>query len=339
MASFFKRQSLNTPSPSERILTYAVLILWLGICLLPIYWLIVTSLKLQGDVYGGPRYIPFVDFQPSFNAWRYVFLETPIARPYINTVVISTSSTAIALILGASAAYSLVRFRFRPKIGLVVTFVLCATGGIAAALAGVPFALAAASAIALYIIVALTVGRRFSASFKNNDIAFWIISQRILPPVAVVIPIYFLFLNLNLLNTHISLIATYTAANLPIVVWLLRDFFNSIPVELEESALVDGANRLQTFFKIVLPLAIPGLVATFIFTLVFAWNEYIFTLFLSRSDTQTLPLLVAAQQNTRGTQWWNLSVLVLIMIVPVIVMAIILERFIQRGILIGAVKG
>ena len=140
------------------------------------------------------------------------------------------------------------------------------------------------------------------------------------------IPIYFLFLNLNLLDSYLALVLTYAAANLPIVVWLLRDFFNGIPLELDESALVDGANRFQVFYKIILPLSVPGLVATFIFTLVFAWNEYIFALFISRGGTQTLPLLVAAQQNTRGTQWWDLSVLVLIMILPVILIAILLER-------------
>jgi multiple sugar transport system permease protein len=160
-----------------------------------------------------------------------------------------------------------------------------------------------------------------------------------LPPVAVVIPIYVFFQQLNMLDTHSALIITYLAVNLPIVVWLMRDYFLTIPLELEECAQIDGASRFRTFWSIVLPLAVPGLVATFLFVLVFAWNEYLLALFLSGAESQTLPLTVAAQNATRGPQWWYMSVLILIMIVPVILIAILLERYIARGLLVGAVKG
>jgi len=176
-------------------------------------------------------------------------------------------------------------------------------------------------------------------ALRNNDIAFWMISQRILPPVAVVIPIYLLFQQLRLLDTRTALIITYVAVNMPIVVWLLRDYFESIPIELEESAAIDGASRFRIFRTIVLPLSVPGLVATFLFVLVFAWNEYLLALFLSSSQSQTMPLTVAAQNATRGPQWWYMSVLILIMIIPVVLMAILLERYIARGLLVGAVKG
>jgi multiple sugar transport system permease protein len=165
------------------------------------------------------------------------------------------------------------------------------------------------------------------------------ISQRMLPPVAVVIPIYIFFQQLDLLDTWAALIIAYVASHLPIVVWLMRDYFQSVPLELEESAAIDGASRYRTFRSIVVPLAVPGLVATFLFVLVFAWNEYLIALFLTSANAQTLPLTVAAQNATRGPQWWYMSVLILIMIVPVIAMAIALERFIARGLLVGAVKG
>ena len=119
----------------------------------------------------------------------------------------------------------------------------------------------------------------------------------------------------------------------------MRDYFDGIPKELEESAAIDGANRYVTFFQVVLPLVVPGLVATFLFVLVFAWNEYLLALFLTNANSQTMPLFVSAQNATRGPQWWYLSVLVLIMIVPVIGIAIVLERYIARGLLVGAVKG
>src|SRR5258705_7376616 len=117
------------------------------------------------------------------------------------------------------------------------------------------------------------------------------------------------------------------------------DFFVGVPKEIEESAQIDGATRFAILFGIVMPLVAPGIVATGLLVLILSWNEYLFALFLSTANAQTMPLLVAAQNATRGPQWWNMSVLILIMILPVILMAVILERFISRGILTGAVKG
>jgi multiple sugar transport system permease protein len=153
-----------------------------------------------------------------------------------------------------------------------------------------------------------------------------------------VIPIYVLFQNLDLLDTRTALVITYTAVNLPIVVWLMRDYFNTIPLELDESAKMDGASHFRIFRSILLPLSIPGLVATFLLIFVFAWNEYLLALFLTSANAQTMPLTVAAQNATRGPQWWYMSVLIMIMIAPVIVLAVALERRISRGLLVGAVK-
>jgi multiple sugar transport system permease protein len=113
----------------------------------------------------------------------------------------------------------------------------------------------------------------------------------------------------------------------------------TIPITLEECAAIDGASRYRIFWSIVLPLSVPGLVATFLLVVVLIWNEYLFALFLSSAKAQTLPLTVAAQNATRGPQWWYMSVLILIMIIPVTTMAIVLERYIARGLLIGAIKG
>src|SRR6266540_1226066 len=157
--------------------------------------------------------------------------------------------------------------------------------------------------------------------------------------VAVGIPIYVLFQHVGLLDTRTALVITYAATNLPIVVWLMRDYFNRLPWELEEAAFVDGASTFRVFRSITLPLSIPGLVATFLIVFVFAWNEYLLALFLSSADAQTMPLTVAAQNATRGPQWWYMSVLIQIMILPVIALAIGLERVISRGLLVGAVKG
>ncbi|TME81528.1 MAG: carbohydrate ABC transporter permease [Chloroflexi bacterium] len=293
------------------VLSYLLLGGWAIVVLFPLYWLAITSLKTPIQVNAGPFYIPFRDFQPTLESWRYIIVDlgADTFRPYLNTVVVGLTSTTITVLLGSMAAYGLVRMRYRVRLGAIACFI----GALAVAVA--------------------------ERALGNDDIAFWMISQRMLPPVAAVIPIYILFQQLGLLDTWGALIIAYVAAHLPIVVWLMRDYFHSIPLELEESAAVDGASPYRVFRSIVLPLAVPGLVATFLFVLVFAWNEYLLALFLTSANAQTMPLTVAAQNATRGPQWWYMSVLIMIMIIPVIAMAIVLERFIARGLLVGAVKG
>jgi multiple sugar transport system permease protein len=203
----------------------------------------------------------------------------------------------------------------------------------------VPWEIAIAAGLGLFLILWHITRSRFQRSVANEDVAFWMISQRILPPVAVVIPIYVMFQRLGLLDTRVALIVTYTAVNLPIAVWLMRDYFRHISTELEESAAIDGASPYRILWSVVLPLSTPGLAATFLLVLVFSWNEYLLALFLTSANAQTLPLTIAAQNATRGPQWWYMSVLILIMITPVIAAAIALERYIARGLLVGALKG
>jgi multiple sugar transport system permease protein len=338
----FRRRSINALSPARMALSYLALGAWAVVVLLPLYWLVVTSLKLPIQVAQGPFYIPFIDFKPSLDAWYYILagdLSRDTLRTYTNTLVVAPSSAILALLFGTAAAYGLVRFEYRPRVGAILSFIGCIILTIIAVALSVPWQVAVAAGLAIFVIVVVTIGRRFKRSLSNEDIAFWMISQRMLPPIAVVIPIYILFQRLNLLDTRTALIITYVAANLPIVIWLMRDYFRTIPIELEECAAIDGASRYRVFWSIVLPLSVPGLVATFLFVLVFAWNEYLLALFLSGAKAQTLPYVISSQNATRGPQWWNMSVLILIMILPVIGMAIALERYISRGLLVGAVKG
>ena len=321
--------------------SYVLLGAWAIVVLFPLYWLAVTSLKTPIEVNSGPFYLPFRDFKPTLESWRYIFvdLREDTFRPYLNTVVVGLTSTALTLLLGSMAAYGLVRMRYRVRLGAVASFVAALAVAVVAVIVGAPWQLAAIGGVGLFLLLLQTVARRFRWALGNDDVAFWMISQRMLPPVAVVIPIYIFFQQLGLLDTWPALIISYVASHLPIVVWLMRDYFQSVPIELEESAAIDGASRYRVFRSVVLPLSVPGLVATFLFVLVFAWNEYLIALFLTSANAQTLPLTVAAQNATRGPQWWYMSVLILIMIVPVIAMAIALERYIARGLLVGAVKG
>ncbi|HBI29174.1 MAG TPA: hypothetical protein DDY54_06010, partial [Deltaproteobacteria bacterium] len=196
------------------------------------------------------------------------------------------------------------------------------------------------SIILVLLVIGWSTAHWLKSSIGNADILFWIISQRILPPVVVVLPIYIMFQRIGLLDTHLALILTYAVVNLPIVVWLMHDFISTIPLDLEESAQLDGASRLQIFWEIVLPLSRPGLAATTLLTLILSWNEYLLATFLSTTKAQTMPLMVAAQiTQERGIYWWNMAVVIIIMIIPVVAMAFVLQRFIAKGVLLGAVKG
>ncbi len=175
--------------------------------------------------------------------------------------------------------------------------------------------------------------------WDNDNIAFWIISQRFLPPAIFIVPFVLLYNQFGLIDTYAGLILAYTMFNIPFAVWIMRDFFNSLPIDLEESARVDGATRWQAFYRIVLPLSAPGLVAVAIFSFIFSWNEYLFALMLSNFKAITMPVLIAGQNNTRGIEWWFISALTLTAVAPVIIIGLLLERFITRGLTAGAIKG
>jgi multiple sugar transport system permease protein len=340
--ALFEPRRLGQHSVAAGALVYALLATWTLVIVFPLYWIAVTSFKEPIAVSDGPYYIPFVDFSPSLHAWRYIFVDIAkdTFRPYFNSVIVASASTAFAVLIGSMAAYALNRMSYKPALGSVALFVLCVALAVALpAFSGLDWRLAACIAIALFALALRALAPRFKRRLGNSDILFWVISQRILPPVVTVIPIYVMFQQVAMLDTHFALILTYTAVNLPIVVWLLYDFFQGIPLELEESAALDGASRFRIFFDIALPLAKPGLVATTLLVLILAWNEYLLALFLSTANAQTMPLLVAAQNATRGPQWWYMSVLIILMIVPVIAVTLILQKFIARGLLVGAVKG
>jgi multiple sugar transport system permease protein len=336
----FEPKRLEEIAIAPKVATYLMLGLWTLVVLFPLYWVLVTSFKIEVQVDSGPYYLPFVDFKPTLDAWNFMLLQNNTLGPYLNSIIVSLASTLLALLIGALAAYALVRIRFQVKLAAVLTFiVLLVSVVVAVAALGVPWPVAVAAAIALFLLALGTFVRRFQAAVANSDIEFWMISNRIMPPIVAVLPIYVMFQHLGLLDTRVALISTYTGVNLPIVVWLTRDFFAGIPLDLEESAEIDGASKFRVFFTIALPLVRSGLAATFMLVLILTWNEFLLALFLSNANAQTMPVLVAAQNTTRGPQWWYMSVLIVIMIAPVIMIAALLQKHIARGLLVGAVKG
>jgi multiple sugar transport system permease protein len=339
----FEPPAMGKMAPLTKLIVYGLLFFWTLFVVFPIYWVVVTSFKLPQHVNQGPVYIPFVDFDPSLHAWQALLVTDfgDTVRSYINSFVIGLGATVLCMTIGAMAAYALARIQYKPKLGVILIFVaLLIAATLASGIMGVPWYLAGAVALAVFVLLARAFARHFKATLGNGDILFWIISQRILPPIVVIIPVYMMFQAVGMVDTHLGLILAYAVANLPIVVWLMHDFFANLPIELEESAQLDGATRFGIFWDIVLPLTRPGLAATTLLVLILNWNEYLMAVFLTTSKAQTMPILVAAMNaGDRGILWWTMCVVILVMIFPVIVMAVVLQRFIAKGVLLGAVKG
>ena len=182
---------------------------------------------------------------------------------------------------------------------------------------------------------------RFDYKFwrwRNTDISFFFLSQLILPPVVLAMPFLILYKELALLDTRIGLILVYTLMVLPIVIWVMRDQFDTIPTEMEQAALVDGCSIWGAFFRIVLPIARPGMVAAFILSIVLCWNEYFFASLLTGFDAQTLPVMVASQTGSQGINWWTMAALSTVAIAPLLLIGIFLERYIVMGLTAGSGK-
>lgn len=279
---------------------YLLLILWAVICLFPIYWTITTSFKTAPNVMKGAL-IPWLDYQPAWLGWRSLGLSPEtigasstvrdeFMKRFMNSTVVSITSSALAVMLGSLAAYGLSRFSYR------------------------------------------------FGFMKNADISFFFLSQLILPPVVLALPFLVLYKELALLDTQIGLILLYTLMVLPIVIWIMRDQFSSIPTELEEAALVDGLSIWGAFFRVILPIALPGMVASFILSLVLTWNEYFFAALLTSTHANTLPVMVASQTGSQGISWWSMAALSFAAILPLIVIGVVLERYLIKGMTAGAVK-
>lgn len=283
-----------------RVLIYGTLVLWSVICLFPIYWTITTSFKIAPDVMQG-HLIPWIDFTPKWLGWRSLGLSPE--------TIFETST---------------VREEFLKR------FMNSAITSVSASLLAVVLGSLAAYGLS-----------RFSYRFgfmKNSDISFFFLSQLILPPVVLALPFLVLYKELAMLDSRIDIILLYALMVLPIVVWIMRDQFSAIPVELEEAALVDGLSAWGAFFQIVLPIALPGMVAAFILSLVLCWNEYFFAALLTSTDAKTLPVMVASQTGSQGINWWSMAALSGAAIMPLVIIGIVLERFIIKGMAAGAVK-
>ena len=284
----------------SRVLIYLALSLWTVVSLFPIYWTVTTSFKVAVDVTQG-HLIPWLDFAPKWRGWRALGLSP-------EAIVVSSPS----------------RDEFLARFGNSII------ASIGAAIGAIVIGSLAAYGLA-----------RFEYKlglWRNRDISFFFLSQLILPPVVLALPFLVLYKELALLDTKIGLIMVYMLMVLPIVIWIMRDQFMAIPFELEQAAYIDGATAWSAFFRVVLPVALPGMAAAFILSVVLCWNEYFFASLLTSTDARTLPVMVASQTGSQGIDWWSMAALSTAAILPLLGVGIFLERYIVKGLTAGAVK-
>ncbi len=273
-------------------LKYAAIAVWSLFVAAPLLWAVTTSFKTANGVTGGPTYIPWLQYEPSLQGWRTLFGGAggiDIVGPYIDSIIVTLSATAISIVLGTLAAYGLSRYDYR--MGFV----------------------------------------------KNSDIVFFFISQRIMPPIVLSIPFFLMLQFLGLLDSKLGLILVYVALLLPIAVWIMVDFFDGVPRQIDEMAMLDGLKPFEAFWKVVLPNSLPGILVAAMFCLIFGWNDFFFAFTLTFTDTQLLPVAVVAL-NSSVTPWWSLSASALVSVLPLIVIAFFVEKLLSRGTLAGAIR-
>jgi multiple sugar transport system permease protein len=172
----------------------------------------------------------------------------------------------------------------------------------------------------------------------QSNVAFWILSIRMTPAIAAIIPLFILLRTLRLLDSLAGLVLVYSTFNIPFVVWMMRGFFEDLPVELEESAMVDGCSRLGAFGRIAVVLAAPGLASTAILTFLFTWNEFVFALILTATRARTMPVAVQLFMRETGILWGHMTAAAVVMMVPTVILTFFIQRYLVRGLTFGAVK-
>jgi multiple sugar transport system permease protein len=179
----------------------------------------------------------------------------------------------------------------------------------------------------------------------GRHLGFWLLSQRMLPPVVLVIPFFLILRETGKINPrlgidqHLPLIVLYAVFNLPFVIWMMRSYFASVPAEIEESAMIDGATRLGALRQITLPLALPGLVATTVFAFIFSWTEFLFAVVFTRTNAFTLPVAIAGFTGAQGSNWGRACALAMVATLPVFILVLLVQRHFVRGLTLGAVRG
>jgi multiple sugar transport system permease protein len=270
----------------------------------PLYWILISSVKDRADVITAkPSYIPWVEFEPTLQNYRDIFISnsggagdgstvttsadiSEFRNRLFNSVVITGASTILAVLIGTLTAYAVSRFK-------------------------VPL---------------------------EDDFMFFVLSTRMLPPIVVLIPIFVLFSDFGLRDSYAGLILLYVSMNLPFVVWIMKGFFDEIPPEYEDAAMIDGYSRLQAIWKIVIPEAIPAMAATAVFSIIISWNEFVMANFLNRDAASTVPPYLNSIIGVGAVEWGRLAAASVVFVLPVIIFTFLVRNHLLRGVTFGAVR-
>jgi multiple sugar transport system permease protein len=268
---------------TSRLLHLLGLVVIVAFTLFPFYWMVSSSFKNQTDLLATP---PMWLFGPTLAHYAEIWADQKVMQAIGNSLIVATSTTALALLLGAPAAFALARFQFRGK----------------------------------------------------GDLWFWFISNRMVSPIVLALPVYLLARAAGILDTHLVLILIYLTFNLPIVVWICTDQFRSIPPDLEQAARLEGANQFDIFWRVYLPLGLPGVAVSAIFSFIFSWNELLYALVLTRSEVQTAPVVATSYMSGYEIPWGKIMATGTVIVLPVTIFALIVSRHMVRGLTMGATK-
>jgi multiple sugar transport system permease protein len=308
--------SVVEPGRAAKWIAGVLVVVYALVSMIPLLWILITGFKTPPDSIAYP---PKIFFSPSLEGYVNLFTtHTRQTREYIASLPPPETwydklVRSRNMVIAGPSKY-IPRYVNSLIIGFGSTFLAVFLGTIAA------YAFS-----------------RFRVPLKD-DLLFFILSTRMMPPIAVAIPIYLMYRAIGLIDTHIGMILLYTAVNLSLSVWLLKGFMDEIPREYEEAAMVDGYTRLQAFWKVVLPQASTGIAATAIFCLIFSWNEYAFAVLLTSGEAQTTPPFIPFIIGEGGQDWPAVAAGTTLFLIPIVVFTILLRKLLLRGITFGAVR-
>lgn len=268
----------------KRPLSYVIVVLAVVLSLFPFVWLLLTSLKPEALTFAIP---PAWIFKPTLDSYEQVFLHSPFARYFLNSLAVALGTTFLALSSGTLAAYAFARFRFLGNTSLQVVMLL----------------------------------------------------PKVIPPVAIIIPLFVLFQGVGLIDNHLALILSYLSFTIPIAVWMMIGFIRDVPVSIEESAIIDGASKTQVLTRIVLPIVAPGMAATAILCFIYSWNEFLYAVILTGRTAKTVPVAITGFITNRDILWGRIAASGTVVLMPVFIFALSVQRHLVRGLSQGAIKG
>ena len=272
----------NKKSKVEIVATYVALTVVMLFFLMPLLWILRTSMITKVEAYKMP---PNWLAPWTFDNYIAIFTDNPFGRYFMNSFFISLASTVVAVMLGAMSGYWICRMAKR-----------------------------------------------------KDQMKLTILVTQMIPPVVMVIPLSLIVKNMGLDDSYFALIISYLSFNLPYVIWMLLSHFESIPKELDDASAVDGCNRVQAYFRVVLPLVMPGIMATAVYSFIVSWNEFMFALNMAGMNTRTLPVAIASLDTQQGVMIAELCASTIVAILPVIFLTVFIKKYLVQGLTFGSVK-